>query len=250
MKAKVYGVPGSHPTKTATLMLAHKGIDAKRTDLPLVLARPFLRARGFPGPTVPAVRLDGRRVQTTRALSRALDELVPTPALFPPDPELRAKVEEAERWGDEVLQDIPRRLAFSSPVRRNRADLATLFEQRVLGMPPKVAMATAAPLLAANARLRKATDEAVRADLAGLPATLDRIDSLIEQGVIGGSQPNAADFQIATSVRLLMCFNDLRPAIEGRPAERLAREVVPDFPGHVRSALPEDWLAPLRPAAS
>jgi hypothetical protein len=30
--------------------------------------------------------------------------------LFPLDPEQRARVEEAERWGDQVLQPVPRRL--------------------------------------------------------------------------------------------------------------------------------------------
>jgi glutathione S-transferase len=201
---------------------------------------------GFSGTRVPAVKLDGRRVQGTRPLARALDELRPDPALFPTDPELRRKVEEAERWGDEVLQEIPRRLSFSSPIRRNRSDFESFFEGRLLGMSPRMAMATAAPLLAANARLNHATDDAVRADLAELPGMLDKVDALIEEGVIGGGRPNAADFQIAPSVRLLLCFEDVRPSIEGRPAARLAREVAPDYPGHVRAALPAEWLAPLR----
>lgn len=246
MKATVYGIPGSHPVKAALLMLDHKRIAAKRVDLPNVLCRPVLRTMGFPGPTVPAVKLDGRRVQTTRALARALDEVRPDPPLFPAPAELRAKVEDAERWGDEVLQELPRRLSFSSPIRRHRSDLATFFEGPLLGMPPRLAMGIAAPLLAASARLNDATDDAVRADLAALPGALDRVDALIEDGVIGGDERNAADFQIAPSVRLLLCFEDVRPAIEGRPAERLAREVAPHYPGHVRSALPAEWLAPLR----
>jgi glutathione S-transferase len=250
VKAKVYGVPGSHPTKAGMLMLEHKGIEASRTDLPPAIARSMLRVMGFPGKTVPAVKLDGRRIQTTRGLSRELDELVPAPPLFPADPALRARVEEAEQWGNEVLQEMPRRLAFSSPMRRRRSELASFFERPVMGMPPRMAMATAAPLLLANARLRGATDDATRADIAALPAALDHVDELIEQGVIGGAERNAADFQIATSVRLLACFDDIRPAVEGRPAARLAREVVPDFPGHVGPALPPEWLAPLRAAVA
>ncbi len=247
MKVKVYGMPGSHPVKAAMLMLGHKGIEAKRIDLPNVVSRPVLRAMGFPGPTVPAVKIDNRRVQTTRALARALDELRPDPPLFPADPALRARVEEAELWGDEVLQMVPRHLSFSTPMRRNRADFAEFFEGPLLGLPPRVAMACAAPLLAASARVNKATDEAVRADLEALPGMLDHVDALIEEGVIGGPQPNAADFQIAPSLRLLMCFDDIRPAVEGRPAERFARAVAPHFPGHVRPGLPADWLALLRP---
>lgn len=246
MRAKVYGIPGSHPVKAGLLMLEHKGIEWSRTDIPPAASRALLRAMGFPGTRVPAVKLDGRRVQGTRPLARALEELCPGPPLFPPEPELRAKVEEAELWGDEVLQEIPRRLSFSTAIRRNRSDLESFFEGRLLGLSPRMAMATAAPLLAANARLNRATDDAVRADLAALPALLDRVDALIAEGVIGGEERNAADFQIATSVRLLLCFEDIAPAIEGRPAERLARQIAPDYPGHVRAALPADWLAPLR----
>ena len=248
MRAKVYGIPGSHPVKAGMLMLEHKGIEAERVDLPNLLVKPVLRGMGFPGSTVPAVKLGERRVQTTRALARALDEVRPEPPLLPRDPELRPRVEEAERWGDEVLQEVPRRLSFSSPVRRHRSDVASLFERPVLGMPPRVAMGIAAPLLAASARLNGATDDAVRADLMALPGMLDRVDALLAEGVIGGGERNAADFQIAPSIRLLMCFEDISPAIEGRPAERFAREVVPSYPGHVRAALPAEWLAPLRAA--
>jgi hypothetical protein len=38
---------------------------------------------------------------------------------------------------------------------------------------------------------------------------------------------------------------DLPAAIKGRPAGQHAREVAPDYPGHVRSTLPAEWLAPL-----
>ena len=37
-------------------------------------------------------------------------------------------------------------------------------------------------------------------------------------GAIGGEQLNAADFQIPTSIGLAMTLDDLRPAIESRPA--------------------------------
>ena len=59
------------------------------------------------------------------------------------------------------------------------------------------------------------------------------MDELIERGVIGGDEPNAADFQIATSISLLLTMDDLRPMIEGRPAGGHAREVVPRQPGHL-----------------
>ena len=52
--------------------------------------------------------------------------------------------------------------------------------------------------------------------------------------MIGGDERNAADFQ-ATSVSLLLTMDDIRPMIEGRSAERLARELVPHQPGHTPS---------------
>jgi glutathione S-transferase len=243
MRATLYGIPGSHPTRAGRLMLERKGIEYKLVQVPNVLCRPLLRAMGFPGPTVPAIKLDGRKLQTTRAISRALDEIEPDPPLFPADPELRSRVEEAERWGDEVLQPVPRRIAYATPVRKHaRSDLVSFFEGPLMGLPPKVAVATAAPLMAAGSRVNRASDDAVKADLAALPSLLDRVDGLIADGTIDGDEPNAADFQIAPSVRLLMCFEDLRPLIDGRPAAEHARRIAPNVPGHVRRVLPPDWL--------
>ena len=45
--------------------------------------------------------------------------------------------------------------------------------------------------------------------------------------------------------RLAMSLEDLRPAIENRPAGELALRVVPDYPGRTPPVLPADWLKPL-----
>ena len=47
--------------------------------------------------------------------------------------------------------------------------------------------------------------------------------------MIGGEEPNAADFQIATSVRALLTVRDLDRATQGRPAAELAMRLVPEF---------------------
>jgi glutathione S-transferase len=83
-----------------------------------------------------------------------------------------------------------------------------------------------------------ASDTQVQADLRELPAKLDRVDELIAAGTIGGPDPNAADFQIATSVRVLIAFEDLRDGVEGRPAGDLAMRLLPSFPGPIPRALP------------
>jgi glutathione S-transferase len=84
--------------------------------------------------------------------------------------------------------------------------------------------------------------EAVRCDLSQLPAMLDRVDSWIADGVVGGDEPNAADYQIVPSLSLLMTGDELRRAIEPRPAARLALGLVPEYPGRSAGVLPRDWL--------
>jgi glutathione S-transferase len=86
----------------------------------------------------------------------------------------------------------------------------------------------------------------VRADLGALGDDLDRIDGWIAAGVIGGPEPNAADFQLAPSIRLLMSFDDLRPFIEARPCGEMAKRIVTDFPGRTPPIFPAEWLEGLR----
>jgi glutathione S-transferase len=82
----------------------------------------------------------------------------------------------------------------------------------------------------------------VRRDIADLPAWLDRIDAWIADGVLGAERLNAADFEIAPNVRSLLEFEDLAELVAGRPAERHARRILPEFPGHVPRVLPREWL--------
>lgn len=244
-EAKLYVIPGSHPSLTARLMLERKGIPYKRVDLMPVISKGVLKAMRFDGITVPALKIDGRRVQGSREIARELDRMRPEPPLLPADPATRAEVEAAERWGDEVFQPKPRRLVWWA-LKRNRAPLATYSEGARLGVPIGLAVRTAAPIVALSAKFNGATDEQVREDLAMLPSDLDRIDAWIAEGVIGGEQLNAADLQIATSLRLLMSLEDLRPALEMRPAGELAMRAVPDFPGRTPPVFPPEWLAGFR----
>ena len=232
MRATLFGVPASHPSLAAELMLQHKGIDYRRIDLVTAAHRGLLRRLGFPGKTVPALRIDGAKVQGTTAIALALDSLVPSPPLFPDDPERRASVEEAEAWGNEVLQPVPRRLIWNA-LKHDRSSVRSYLEDAKLGIPTGIAARTSAPIAAAARRFNRATDEAAARDLEALPGLIDRVDELIEDGVIGGPERNAADFQIATSVSLLLTMDDVRPLIEGRPAERLARDIVPHQPGRM-----------------
>jgi glutathione S-transferase len=247
VKARLYVIPGSHPSMAARLMLEAKGIDYKRTDLMPVFAKGITRAVGFSSNTVPALKLDGRKIQGTGKIARELDQIQPEPQLVPTDPAQLAKVEEVEAFGDDELQTIARRTLWNA-LRRDKAPLKSFSEGAHLGIPVNVAVATGGPIVAAAARLNEATDENVQACLAALPGALDRIDAWIAEGTIGGEHPNIGDYQIAPSLRLLMTLDDVRPFIENRPAGELAVRLVADFPGEVAPILPPEWLEPLRSA--
>ena len=244
MRATIYGVLPSNPTHSARLMAEHTGIEHRMVWLLPGLHPLLVHTRGFRGDTVPAMKLDGRRYQHSRAISRALDEASEGPRLFPADPSRRSKVEEAERWGEQVLQAVPRRIYRWIAASHNsfRTQLA-----REVGVPaPGLVARLNAPVARTMAGRAEASDGRVRETLAELPATLARVEELLDARVIGGDQPNAADFQIVTSVRTLLCHEDLEPLLRDRPAARWARELMPEYPGTVPALLPAEWLEPLR----
>src|SRR5918999_5253519 len=236
MRARLYGVSFSYPSRAAQLMLRHKGIEHDWVKV-APGAHPFrLRLAGFRGGTVPALRLDGRRVVGSRRISRLLDEVKPEPPLFPADPARRRAVEEAEEWGETVLQPIPRRL-FRWAIRHDPDTRVRL--ARALGSSrPNLVGHLMAPVAAFYARREDArSSERVRADWTALPGHLDHIEQLIADGVIGTPEPNAADFQIATTLRAMLAFEDYEPLLSGRPIEQLARRILPEYPYRVPSLM-------------
>jgi glutathione S-transferase len=226
-QAKLYVILGSHACRTGMLMLEHKGIPYRTVTIPTGTQRlmPVLR---FPHGTVPALVIDGRRVQKNRKIARALDELQPEPLLFPHDEPLRAKVEEAERWGDEVFQMAARRTVLAAALhgpemlidRGDRGRLGPLLWRRAR---TRLIGARAVGRMVFNVNPRTENEL-----LATLPGLLDRIDAWIEDGVLNGEQLHAADYIVAPSVALLMYRRDLRPEIERRPAAALADRVLPE----------------------
>jgi glutathione S-transferase len=238
--ATLYSLELSHPGKAAALMLRRKGIEHRVVNLLPGFHPALVRALGFRRNTVPALRIDGRRMQGSLEISRGLDEIRPDPPLFPADPAFRAKVEEAEAWGDGDFQHAPRR-AFRWCAGHDRAFRRWIAEEEGLPLPGLVAEANV-PIARLLARRVGADDDGVRAMLASLPGMLDRVDALIAEGTIGGPEPNAADFQIATSVRLLLAFEDLHAYIEGRPAADHARRIVPQYNAAFPPVFPAAWL--------
>ena len=223
-EAVLYGIPGSHPAHTGQLMLELKGIPFRRVNLVPGFHRVYVRMRGFRGDRVPAVRFaDGTRAQGTRPLARALDALKPEPRLVPNDP----RVEEAERWGDDVLQQWARRMVIEAGIR----DPDALHRRGGAGR--------LGPLLFRQDRLRRPmarlvrtaygmTAEQFRDDPTRIGEMLDHVDELILAGVLNGEQLNCADLQIATSLALIEYRVDVRDGLRRRPAAQLMERVLPE----------------------
>jgi glutathione S-transferase len=240
---RLYVVQSSHPCEAVKRALELKAIPFKAVEL-LIPTQAVIMRLLFADRTVPALRLDGgEKVQGSRAILRRLDELVPEPALLPAGEAERAAVVEAERWGEETLQQLARRVTWAALKRRPDAIPSYQEASQLPRLPGPVVRLVAPAVIRVETAMNRARDAVVRADLDALPAHLDRVDAWIAGGVLGGASPNAADLQIGSSLRLLTTLGDVRPLLAGRPAEALAMKLFPDFPGDVPAgAYPAGWL--------
>jgi glutathione S-transferase len=124
----LYVIPVSHPAYAAQLMLAHKGLEHRLVRLTSGFHRPLLQLMGFWRGTVPSLRVGRKRIEGSLEIPRALDEIAPEPPLRPADPAARRRHDEVERWGEQELQPVPRRLyrwslCESADVRRGLTEL-------------------------------------------------------------------------------------------------------------------------------
>jgi glutathione S-transferase len=218
---KLYMFSGSNAVRTAELMLRHKRIGYQEVIVKRGAHGAELQALGFDGRSVPALEIDGRRVQRTREISRALDLIKPEPPLFPVNAADRVRVEDAERRGEE-LQNAVRRLFYCAMTRIRDSEIDRL-----------------------AARAHGATDAAGRRDLAELPQRLDQIDAWIKAGVLDGHQLNAADFQIAPNIAWLLGFDDIAPFVQHRPAAAYAIRVAGENRVPVPPIFADEWLTRL-----
>ncbi len=238
MAARIHVIPISHPARAAVAMLRHKRIPYRAISLMPGLHPMLVRLAGFERHTVPALELaDGRKVQGSREIARLLDELRPDPPLFPTDPGERAVVAKAERWGEQVLQPVPRRLFRYLML--THADARVWLGREILHLPAAEVLQWALmPAVRALAAISHSDEPTVRETIARLPELLDHADALVADGVIAGEQPNAADYQVLSGVRVLLEFEDLSDITEGRPSAAAARRLFPDWEGPAPRGLP------------
>src|SRR5436190_19472469 len=178
---RLYVIPGSHACRAAMLMLEHKGLGWRPFEFVTGMQTIAMRPLGFPGRTVPALKLNGTRVQGNRAIARFLDRLEPDRPLLPPH-RLTA-IEEAERFADEVLQAIARRLVLAAG-RRDLAGLADHGDDGRLGKLLAPSRRRRRLAMGLAYRLFGITDETEALDLRALPGVLDHVDSLVSSGVL------------------------------------------------------------------
>lgn len=234
----------SHPCVAVEQALQLKGLEYERVELqPGKHVEDMAAVYGEGSTTVPGLLVDGEPVHGSNAIFERLEELTPEPPLYPADQ--REAVVAAARWGDEELQDLGRRIPWG----------ALYFRPEQLG-----AIAGGGPLdpagtdfaikvIRATWKYHGITAARLAEDLAGLPAKLDHVDRLVADGVLAGEQPNAADLQIGSTLSVLLSVGDVRPLVEGRPAEQVARKWFTDRAGVLPAgAFPAGWV-PERAAA-
>jgi glutathione S-transferase len=238
MAAKLYAVHGSHPCEAVKRALDLKGVQYKLVEIPPPFHVPLQQLR-FRRRTVPGIRFEnGEKLSGSTAILKRLDTLAPDPPMF-----TSPEVEQAEAWGESVLQPMARRLQWRAFKFAPRAMHGFQQGAKLPPLPAPVVRAMAPGILAAEFRMNHVADGIVREDLRDLRKHLGKVDGLIADGVIGGATPNAADLQIASSLRLMLTLGDVRAIAGDRPSVALAYRLFPDQSGDVPAGtFPADWV--------
>lgn len=229
----------SHPCHAVEAALAFKGLEYERVELPIGRQQePMAELYGAERTTVPGMIIDGEPVHGSNPIMERLEQLAPDPSLYPH--EIAERVAEAARWGDGRLQDLGRHLPWGALYFRPEA-MGTMAP----GGAPLDPAGTdfAMRFVRATWKYHGLSAVVLADDLQVLPSLLDHIDGLIADGVLGGEEPNAADFQIGATLNVLRMVGDVRPLIDARPAAQLASRFFEERPGLVPAgAFPAGWV--------
>jgi glutathione S-transferase len=244
-KLVLHAIPYSHPCLAVIAVLDRHGLEYETVDLISGShAEKIESVYGEGKRTVPGLLVDGEPVHGTTAIFEKLDELVDDADLYPAA--VAAAIREAERGVAEDIQTAARDLVWGALHFRPEA-LGTF-----AGAGPLDPAGTdfSIKLLRGAWRYISLTAERIAARLAELPEQLDIVDELIEGGAVGGDEPTALDYQLGSSLHLLVQIGDLRPLIAGRPAEALIDSWFERGPADIPAgAFPAGWV-PERSAQS
>lgn len=231
-------VPFSHPCLAVSAALDRLGLEYETVEL--VSGRhadEVERIYGEGRRTVPGLLVDEEPVHGTTTVFARLHELRPDAGLYPEG--AAAAIRAAEEGLVEELQQGARILVFGAL--HFRPESMGTFAG--VGQLDPAGVDFAIKTLRATWRYIGITAELVHETLQALPARLDAADALAADGAIGGEAPTAADFQLGSSLRLLAQIGDIRPLLEGRPAEEVATKWFDRGSGDVPAgAFPPGWV--------
>ena len=237
-------LPPSHPSRAAEAAIKLKGLEFEKVELvggEHVAAMQEIYGEG--NSTVPGLVVDEEPVHGSSAIYRKLEEIAPDPPLFPAD--IAGAVREAERWGDEELQQLGRNLGWGALHFRPES----LGAMGGAGQLDPAGTDFAIKYVRGSWKYHGITAVQLADDLEGLPAKLDHVDRLVADGIIGGDSPNAADLQIASTLRVFLIIGDLDDLMADRPAREIALRWFPDYPGGVPAgAFPAGWVPDRAPS--
>jgi glutathione S-transferase len=191
--------------------------------------------------TVPGLLVDDAPVHGTSTIFARLDELHPDAGLYPAA--TAAEIREAEAGVVEELQTTARVLVFG----------AMYFRPESMGTFAGVDQLDPGGVDFAIKTMRGAwryldiTAQRIYDTLQALPAQLDAVGALLDSGALGGESPTAADFQLGSSLHLLVQIGDVRALVEERPAWKAVSTLFEPGRGNVSAgAFPPGWVPSAR----
>jgi len=189
--------------------------------------------------TVPGLLVDDEPVHGTSTIFARLDELLPDADLYPAA--VAEAIREAEPALAEDIQMSARVLVFGAMHFRPES-MGTFAGVDQLD-PGGVDFAI--KTMRAAWRYLDITAQRIYDTLQALPEQLDAVDALLDSGALGGEEPTAADFQLGSSLHLLVQIGDVRPLVEERPAWKAVSTLFEPGRGDVSAgAFPPGWVPP------
>lgn len=233
-------VPLSHPCLAVSAALDRLGYEYETVELPTGRHQEEVeRVYGEGRRTVPGLLVDDEPVHGTAAIFARLDQLQPDAGLYAENGDAIRAVEAGLA---EDLQTAARVLVFGALHFRpeSMGTFAGLDQLDPAGTD------FAIKAMRATWRYLEIDAQRVHATLQALPAQLDAVDALLDEGAIGGNRPTAADFQLGSSLHLMVQIGDVRPLVEERPAARLLSLFEPGKGDVPAGAFPLGWTPSTR----
>lgn len=243
MDVELYRFPGSNACLTVERLLDHVGIEWRERRVRPAFHVLSLRRAGFDRPTVPAAVIDGERVQGSRTICARIAAALPDSGLLPADPELRARVLEADATGEQ-LQNAVRRV-FYVLAQRDPSLVMPLVDGSFGAWPRWARRGFARLLVPMASKGHAAKSERIDGYLDRIASLLTQFDELVAAGVLGSDRPTVADFQIGPNLAALALDPGMATALRARPCWQVAERTGTSYGFEATLAAPPEWAARL-----